>query len=116
MRGVEMISERPALPMTLVVTWQVADPAVVPVFVTVMATASPPGTELPALMVEVKGPIPRDELPAREARRRTAAPIPRKTVPWVWLADGCARPSGLQRSHSAVCSDTGAPQRTHACT
>jgi hypothetical protein len=76
-----MISERPALPMTLVVTWQVADPADLPVFVMVMATESPPGTELPALIVAVNGPIPREELPARAARRSTAAPIPRKTVP-----------------------------------
>jgi hypothetical protein len=114
MRGVEMISERPALPISLVVTWQVADPAVAPVFVTVIATASPPGTESAALIATVNGPIPRDALPAREARRRTAAPMPRKTVPCAWLADGCARPSGLQRSQSAVCNETGAPHRTHA--
>jgi hypothetical protein len=81
MRGVEMISERPALPISLVVTWQVADPAVAPVFVTVIATARPPGTESGALMSTVNGPIPRDELPASEARRSTAAPIPRATVP-----------------------------------
>jgi hypothetical protein len=109
-----MISERPALPISLVVTWQVADPAVAPVFVTVIATASPPGTESAALIATVNGPIPRDALPAREARRRTAAPMPRKTVPCAWLADGCARPRGLQRSQSAVCNETGAPHRTHA--
>ena len=114
MRGVEMISESPALPITLVVTWQVADPAVAPVFVIVMATASPPGTDVAPPIETVNGPIPRDELPASEAKRSTAAPMPRKTVPWAWLDDGCARPSGLQRSQRAVCSETGAPQRTHA--
>ena len=76
MRGVEMISERPALPISLVVTWQVAEPAVAPVFVMVIATASPPGTESAGLIATVKGPIPRDALPASEARRSTAAPMP----------------------------------------
>jgi len=115
MRGVEMISERPALPISLVVIWQVADPALAPVFVTEISTASPPGTELAALIDTVNGPIPRDALPASEAKSSTAAPMPRKTVPCAWLAEGCARPRGLQRSQSAVCRETGAPQRTHAC-
>ena len=81
MRGVEMISESPALPISLVVTWQVAEPAVSPVFVTEIFTASPPGTDCAALIDAVNGPIPSDALPASEAKRSTAAPMPRKTVP-----------------------------------
>jgi hypothetical protein len=96
----------------VVPTLQAAEPAPLPAFSTLITTERPPGTETGSLIVALKGPTPFAELPASEARRSTATPIPRKTVPCAWLDDGCASPNGLQRSQSAVCNETGAPQRT----
>ena len=58
----------PALPSFEVVTLHVADPASVPVFVTVNVTASPPGTETADESDAENGPTPFDEAPASAAR------------------------------------------------
>jgi len=114
MRGVFKISMMPALPNFVVVTLHVADPGPVPAFITVRVTARPPGADTADESDPVNGPTPFDEAPASAARISTAAPMPRNTVPCAWLADGCARPSGLHVSQRATSSVTGAPQRTHA--
>ena len=67
---------------------------------------------LPANGLPPPAPPKPSEPDQAKATPPAAAPMPRKTLPCVWLAAGWASPRGLQRSQSAVCSETGAPHRT----
>jgi hypothetical protein len=85
---------------------------VVPWFVSEIVTVSPPSSATTFAICAGNGPMPEVSTRASTARTTMATATPAIAVPWAWLADGCRRPSGLQRSHIASSSGICVPHRT----